>query len=320
MVGLSVGGLIAAQSLGIALAGSSVAAFKGTVRGFGGYVGRRTTGGISRQLTKDPNAPPAGTRTGRVMQTLARPLRRAAQSSTARSFGVPQALEEHGKKTEGARATRLEAKERFNQAAKLKADLEKDKTENKLDAATKNRMETDMKQLNDEGLALVKRYQQQKKENPGLMGSTLGVAGQKLGLWDKPQKVVLDSKTLKTLSNLGQREEKVMVQTGTRKETRAKLDGEGNPMLDDFNQPAMEEVEVPVMKETTRVVQVGGPVTGRAAQVRDWAGKQQKQGDLTKAQKERLAATLGIEEGEGKNKAEEPKTEPVEGSGEPKPA
>ncbi len=174
LVGLTIGGLYAAQRLGIEFAGAGITAAKATAKGVGGYVGRRTAGAFARSATS-AKPEPAKTGVGRALQTLMRPVRSAAQSDVAKSYGITKAVETYGQKTNFGTGTnvRLAAKEKFR--------LARQAAEGSAERA----------QLEKEARALMALAAKRRNENKGLLGTVLVGTG----LWKSGKSEVTKAET-----------------------------------------------------------------------------------------------------------------------------
>ena len=158
IVGIMVGGLIVAQTLGIHFASAAIGAAKGASKAFGGYVGRRGTGGVARRLT----TPPPERKGWRNALQKVNPmhwLRKGAQSGLVKKTGVTRELAAYGARTSGGQNVRKRAEALLKKA--------KDPTLSPEEAERTKR----------EGLDLMATAEKQAMENPNLMRSLLAGAG-----------------------------------------------------------------------------------------------------------------------------------------------
>jgi flagellar biosynthesis GTPase FlhF len=135
LVGIMLGGLIAAESMSIKFAGAGVGAFNSAAKGFGSYVGRRTGGTLARRATTAP--PQAKTRAGQFLQKVSpmNLVRKATignnrVANLAQRRGWTASLQQYGKKTDFSEPKRLWAEAKKHEGEKNAAIRERDKNKN----------------------------------------------------------------------------------------------------------------------------------------------------------------------------------------------
>ncbi len=264
MLGLTIGGLFAAQKMGVELAGTAVKAAKGAGKGFGNYVGRRAGGGMARHLTTEPAE---GKRPNA--------LQRLAQSNLAKGFGVTGAMERYGDKTDLGKTgdIRRAASEKFR-LAKMATGIDRERLEN-------------------EGRALAALASKRRAESPGLFRSVAEGGG----LWKKSGAEVT-SKEAKVLSNLGEPGERRVMENIIETKEVPVLDDDGQPVLES-GKPLMRTATEVKAVEKKVPVPAPAPLSGRAQSGIEAAKKfGQKSSENIKIAKEQLKqAGINVDDG-----------------------